>query len=454
MSPPPDTAAPSTAPPAAQPAAGPDSGRNASADAPAVAPPLGARARFLSLLDEALATGAWQQLVFSRPQRAEPGLQRVSARPVLLKGEPVMSFVHRHRTRDLTRNLSLAEGRALATTLLDGAFGNAHLWVDGAEHQLTLGRRGEGHLVRHARAEAAPAGPEAGQGQGPETGGGGGRPPTGAHLAHDRPKQRALDASRPFLPALGVTTASGEVIPAMARKWKQINRFVEIVGAALANSTLAGRSALRVVDFGAGRGYLTFALHDWLRNGAHPQAEVIGVELRADLVAEGERHIERLGLQGLRMVQGEIGRFALPAVDVMIALHACDTATDDALHAAVQAGAPLIVSSPCCHKQLRAQLLSPHPLQPVFRHGIHAEQQAEMLTDSLRALLLEARGYDTQVFEFVSLEHTRKNKMILASRRARPDPAAQAAALRQVDELKAFFGIREQRLHTLLAATA
>jgi hypothetical protein len=136
--------------------------------------------------------------------------------------------------------------------------------------------------------------------------------------------------------------------------------------------------------------------------------------------------------------------------DVMIALHACDTATDAAIHRGIRAGAQLIVCSPCCHKQLRPQLLSPGPLRSVFQHGIHAEQQAEMITDTLRALLLQAEGYETQVFEFVALEHTRKNKMILAVKRPHASDAERAAALAQADELQRFFGIREQALRSLL----
>ena len=424
---------------------------------PAATPPAtppGARTLFLSLLAERVAEGRWEQLVLTRPHRAEPELERVIVRPVLLRGAAVMSFVYRYKTRDITRNLALQPGLAQAAALLDGPFRNAHLHTEGAEHQLTLGKRGEGRLVRHAIEASASEDPQDGalgaDGAARADANAGADPPSDGHRAHDRARHRLLDPHRPFLHALGVTTAHGEVIPSMARKWKQINRFVEIFAAALASSTLAGRADLRVVDFGAGRGYLTFALHDWLRSGPAPAAEVSGVELRADLVAEGRQSIARLGLAGLQMVQGEIGRFPLPQIDVMIALHACDTATDDALHAAVKAGAQIILSSPCCHKQLRGQLLSPHPLRPVFRHGIHAEQQAEMLTDSLRALLLEAEGYDTQVFEFISLEHTRKNKMILANRRARPAPEAQAEARRQVEALKAFFGVREQRLQQLL----
>ena len=134
----------------------------------------------------------------------------------------------------------------------------------------------------------------------------------------------------------------------------------------------------------------------------------------------------------------------------MIALHACDTATDHALDLGLRAGARILVASPCCHKELRPQLTSPKPLAPLFRHGIHLGQEAEMLTDGLRALALEASGYQAKVFEFVSLEHTSKNKMILATRR--PGDAGETArrAAAEAESLKAFYGIREQCLERLL----
>jgi hypothetical protein len=140
-----------------------------------------------------------------------------------------------------------------------------------------------------------------------------------------------------------------------------------------------------------------------------------------------------------------------PKIDIMIALHACDTATDFAIHTGVRAGASIIMCSPCCHKELRPQLLQPHPLRPILKHGVHLGQQAEMLTDGLRALLLEACGYDTQVFEFVTLEHTHKNKMILAVKREAASLACTEAVWRQIDDLKTFYGIRDQCLETLLA---
>jgi hypothetical protein len=133
----------------------------------------------------------------------------------------------------------------------------------------------------------------------------------------------------------------------------------------------------------------------------------------------------------------------------MIALHACDTLTDHAIHTAIRGGAQIVCCAPCCHKQLRPQLCVPGPLRPLLKHGVHLGQEAEMLTDTLRALLLQACGYDAQVFEFVSLEHTAKNKMILAVRR----PGVQAAeAARQARELEDFYGIREQCLRSLLEA--
>jgi hypothetical protein len=228
---------------------------------------------------------------------------------------------------------------------------------------------------------------------------------------------------------------------------------VEIFGHALETSALAQASAVRVVDFGAGRGYLTFGIHEWLTRTRQVQSDVVGVELRADLVQEANASISRLGIEGLRFESGDVRDFNAGAMNVMIALHACDTATDHAIHLGLRAGADIILCSPCCHKQIRPQLLSPQPLRPIFQHGIHVEQQAEMLTDSLRALLLEARGYDTQVFEFITLEHTRKNKMILAVKRRSPKPPeAIDAAWAQIEELKRYFGIREQALESLLKA--
>ena len=411
--------------------------------------------RLLALLSAWAQAGSWQQLVLSQPRAAPPAPRRVQVRPLVLRAVPCLSFVYSHPTRDETHNLPLQTGLDQVAELLHGSFRHAHLFGRDGEAQLRLSKKGSGHF-RLRKAAAGASGPDVEPDVEP------GDPPDvepGASPAHpvrthDRQKKRRLTLDRPFLSHLGITNAQQQLVPAMARKWKQINKFIEVFDHALQRSPLADSKTLRVVDFGAGKAYLSFALHDWLSHGLQLDAQVTGVELRPDLVQQGQHIAAELGLQGMRLRQGDVRTEAeqtqVEPMDVMIALHACDTATDHAIHLGLRAGAQIIMCSPCCHKELRPQLLSPQPLRSIFQHGIHAEQQAEMLTDSLRALLLQAQGYDTQVFEFVSLEHTRKNKMILAIKRAQPLPAEPALA--QVQELKRFFGLRTQCLEMLLAA--
>lgn len=396
--------------------------------------------RFLARCTASLDDGRFISLLLSKHCGPEPDLQRVSLRPIVLRGEPNLSFVYRHTTRDVTKNLPVDAALRVVRDLLGPVFRNAHLHTHHEQIELTISRRG----VCTLRSKAIAGNEEP---DGTDT-------PPGAH---DREKQRWVDVTRPFLTELGVTNAQHVVVPVMSRKWKQINKFVEVFAGALRASQLLDadpaaapgtRRPLRVVDFGAGKGYLTFAVHDHLRQQPGIDPEVIGVELRPDMVRLGNAVVDKLGLTGLRFDEGDVRHQAARPIDVMIALHACDTATDHAIDLGLRGGAAVIVCSPCCHKELRPQLLSPHPLRPILQHGVHLGQQAEMLTDGLRAMLLDACGYDTQVFEFVALEHTQKNKMILAVRRARAQPAD--AVWAQIDDIKAFYGIREQCLETLL----
>jgi SAM-dependent methyltransferase len=342
--------------------------------------------------------------------------------------------VQRHQTKDVTKNLPLDQGLATIAEWVQTDFEHAHLLTTTNDIQLALTKKGV-HTLRVGKLGKAD-GPGAGQAAAP--------------AAHDRAKHRFLDIATPFLVELGVTDAQHRLVPAMARKWKQINKFIEVLSHAVESSPLAEASALRVLDFGSGKGYLTFAVHDHLqRRGV--KAEVTGVELREDMAQLCGDAARRLGLQGLSFEQGDVRTHAAGGVDIMIALHACDTATDHAIHRGITSGAAIIMCSPCCHKQLRPQMRSPALLQPMLQHGIHLGQQAEMVTDGLRALLLQAQGYEAQVFEFVALEHTSKNKMILAVKRGLPAPAAHAALQAQIAEIKAFYGIREHCLETLLA---
>ena len=397
------------------------------------------RARFFALLREALADGGFERLVLARPLADAAGdLRRVAVRTVQLRDARRLQFVHSHATRDVTKNLDIAEGVDAIDVLIGASFAHAHLQTATEAIELRVSRKGRAGLSRHA--VVAPTAERATTVESAAT----------DVAPHDRAKRRFVDIARPWLVDLGVTDAQGRLVPAMARKWKQINKFVEVFDHAFAGSALAARTdPIRVVDFGAGKGYLTFALHDHLSGTLGRAAQVTGVELRADLVELGNRTAARAGADGLRFVHGDVRTHDPGPIDVMIALHACDTATDHALHLGLRAGAEIILCSPCCHKELRPQMRSPALLQPMLQHGIHLGQQAEMVTDSLRALLLEAEGYATQVFEFVALEHTSKNKMILAVKRPRtPDRAAIDA---QIQAIKAFYGVRAHCLETLLA---
>lgn len=383
------------------------------------------REQFLGLIDTSLEQDRFVKLVLAKPTGVEADMVRTTIRRITLRGEASFSFVYSYPTRDITKNFPIRAGMEQIRVLLGPAFKNAHLHTSGEEVQFTTGRKGRSTITT---AQAASTGK--------------------VSSAHNREKQRWLELSRPFLSALGVTTAQHQLIPAMSRKWKQINKFIEVFANALASSPLTPSGQLNIVDFGSGKGYLTFAIHDWLRNSKGIAAQVTGVELRPELVRLCNDTVANLGIEGLRFEEGDIRGYQTESLNVMIALHACDVATDYAIHLGIRAGADIIMCSPCCHKQIRPQLRSPSLLEPILHHGIHLGQEAEMITDGLRALLLDACGYETQVFEFISLEHTNKNKMILAVKRTKARSPEEV--LTQIREIKEFYGIREQCLETLL----
>ncbi|KHK62631.1 MULTISPECIES: class I SAM-dependent methyltransferase [Pseudomonas] len=385
-------------------------------------------AQFIELLQTSLDQNAFIKLVLAKYAGDEPDLQRLIIKQLTVKDQPCLSFVYRYKTRDITKNFSLAEGVETVAALLPASFKNAHLLAVTDEAQLEYSKKGKSSLFKSKPQQLREV-PSAG---------------------HNREKNRFLDLGRPFLADLGVTNHKHELIPAMSRKWKQINKFIEVFSHALTSSPLALDKPVRVSDFGSGKGYLTFAIHDYLRNTLQAEGVVTGVELREDMVKLCNEAAARLEHPGLSFQHGDVRSVAPSAVDVMIALHACDIATDYAIHMGIRSGASIIMCSPCCHKQIRLQIQSPALLKPMLQYGLHLGQQAEMVTDSLRALFLEACGYETKVFEFISLDHTNKNKMILAVKRA--EPVQPAELLAKIEELKAFYHITEHCLETLLRA--
>jgi SAM-dependent methyltransferase len=383
--------------------------------------------QFLSLLEDCLALNTFVKLVLGKYRGPEAGLNRVLVRRLTLRDQECLSFVYRYQTKDVTKNQPLSAGLLIIRELLATSFNNAHLLTVTEDIQLAVNKRGK-VTVQRGRAGARCV----------------------SAKGHDREKERFLDLDRPFLVELGITNGQHQLIPAMSRKWKQINKFIEVLDHALASSDMKQAEQIRVVDFGSGKGYLTFAIEEYLRRNLGLKARVTGVELREDLVRLCTTAARRLAIDGLSFAQGDIRSFTPEAINIMIALHACDMATDYALHLGIRSGASIIMCAPCCHKQIRPQMQSPPVLKPMLKHGIHLGQEAEMVTDALRALLLEATGYETQVFEFIALEHTSKNKMILAVKGA--GQPKQGELLSQIRALKEFYGIREHCLETLLQA--
>ena len=393
-----------------------------------------ATARFIRLVETSLAQGRFVKLLLSKYiGETEKNLERLMVREVSLRGERQLTFLWRHQTKDVTKNHPLEEGVRLIARQLGTEFQNAHLLTQNEEVQLAFSRKGRPSLRvgKVAAAEETPGG-------------------------HDKEKHRYLELDKPFWTDLGVThEVRGEpvLVPAMSRKWKQINKFIEIFAGAMKSSGLSDSPDVHVADFGSGKGYLTFAMYDWLCSQGK-DAQVTGVELRDDMVRLCGAAARKHQMSGLKFDQGDVRHYTPARLDVMIALHACDIATDYAIHLGLRAKSAVIMCSPCCHKQIRPQMKMPPVLRPLLQHGIHLGQEAEMVTDSLRALLLEAEGYETQVFEFIALEHTSKNKMILAVKKT-GDAAAVALArkpevLAQIAEIKNFYGLREQCLETLL----
>lgn len=402
--------------------------------------------QFLTHTQHAFSAGTLQRLVLSKYQGNEEGLERITIRPVCIKDVLLLSFLYQYKTRHVTKNLEIAEAIIVVEHVFGANFKNAHLLCNEWEIQLSFSKKGKFLLNKHRNKDTlSDAHSETSTVDYAET--------TAIQnpqktLAHDKTKHRYVEQSRPYLRELGITDAQGQIIPAMSRKWKQINKFIEVLSGAIESTGLTQRTEVHIADFGSGKAYLTFAVHDYLTAQLGVKIQLIGVELRQTLVDLCNQTAHKLALTGIQFEQGDVQHFASRGINVMIALHACDTATDHAIHMGIRGGADIIMCSPCCHKQIRPQLKSPSLLAPILHHGIHLGQEAEMITDGLRALWLEAHDYDTQVFEFISLEHTRKNKMILAQKRkfARDN----SKIFQQITAIKEFYGIEEHCLEKLL----
>ena len=346
---------------------------------------------------------------------------RVTIRPVLLRGARHWQFIYFDGRQDTAKNYDSAQVEERLGELLALPFKSMTAATTAGTVRVQFSKKGRPILHREARLGA----------------------PIPLDLAHDRAKPGILSDEQPpaFLQAIGVATADGRVRADQRRKFNQINEFLRLLDEGGAIDDL-GADPIRVIDLGCGSAALTFAAYHYLNVVKERSATLIGVDAKAHLMERHNDTAVRLGWPGIHFEAARIEEFqAADAPDVVLALHACDTATDEALARAVGWGSRLIFSAPCCHHHLQAQLAAtetPEPFRPVARYGILRERLGDILTDALRAHILRLLGYRAEVLEFVAVEHTPKNLMIRAIHTGAAAPAALVAEYRA---LKAYWGV-------------
>lgn len=362
------------------------------------------------------------KLTLSNPYDKKSDLINIYVRQILIKDLPQLSFTYRHKTNDKVKNYSITEGIESIEKMLKENFRNTTLITTDQTLSMLTSKKGKVSLNRSTANEKAKVG-----------------------KSHDREKKKRASSDKLYLKHLGVTNDQGEVIPKMADKYRQINKYLEIIEGLIDSSNLPKK--INVVDMGSGKGYLTFALYDYLKSSLKLNVNVTGIELRSELVDYCNLTADKCGYENLKFECQPIQEFDQDKIDILIALHACDTATDDAIAKGITANSQLIICAPCCHKQIRQQAKGKEQESPLLKYGIFKERQFEMVTDTIRALIMEEHRYQSKIFEFVSNEHTRKNIMLVGVKSENKNGKTTEA---KIERIKKEFQIEEHYLETLV----
>lgn len=382
---------------------------------------------FLIQTKNALADGTFVKISLGNYKGTDEALKKIHARRILIKKEQKLSFTYQYKNRDIVKNYSYSEALDKISQGLKEGFNSGVLQT--TEFSLQFENIKGQTKIRKLDPVASSV----------------------VSLNHDKDKNRLIETiGKKYLHDLRITDEAGNVYKNAQDKYRQINKYIEIIQPLI--KAMESKKKLNIVDMGSGKGYLTFALYDYLTTNLNLQVDMTGVEYRADMVDLCNKAARNADFSGLNFVQSGIESYNNPDIDVLIALHACDTATDDAIYKGIEAKADLIVVAPCCHKQIRRQMergSSNDDLDFLLKHGILMERQAEMVTDGIRSLILQAQGYNTKIFEFISGEHTAKNIMIVATRN--PKAALNDSnILNKIARAKHHFGISEHYLEKLL----
>ncbi|HZX07977.1 SAM-dependent methyltransferase [Kribbella sp.] len=339
-----------------------------------------------------------------------PGFVRAEVRYVDLKGERHLQVTEFDERQAHTRNVPDADVEKVVDELLDAGYGSWHVETTSETLRLRYTKKGKELLHRQEDSREQ-------------------------QTSHDRVKRRVLDPAAPFLIELGISDHQGRVKPSRQAKYKQIEEFCKLLAPAVDEAVAAGRIAkdrpLQVVDLGCGNAYLTLAAYHLLSAAGH-DVRMTGIDHNPAARKRNTRVVEALGWQEhLRFLDATIEGAELDVrPDVVLALHACDTATDDALARAARWEAALVLAAPCCHHDIQKQLKSvtpPAPYALMTRYGIVRERFADVLTDTLRAAVLRQVGYRVEVVQFVDSQHTPRNLLLRAARTG-AEPAADLRA--------------------------
>ena len=384
-------------------------------------------AQFCEQIQQAVEQKSLVKVSLGNYQGNEPALKNIYIRLVLIKNIEKLAFTFRYKTKDIVKNFDLAEGYKSIAEWLEEGFKVATLMSTESDWQFEALKNGKVTLKQKtASVIAKPS------------------------LEHDKEKKRLIKPTeKAYLVDLKITDEQGNVFKNAQDKYRQINHYVEILSSLIKDSAI--ENLHKVVDMGSGKGYLTFALYDYLHNTLGLKTQVQGVEYRQDMVDLCNQFAHNAGFEGLSFTQGTILDYEQKDISMLIALHACDTATDDAIYKGLQSSAELIVVAPCCHKQIRREIeknKAQNELKFLTKYGIFLERQAEMVTDGIRALILEYFGYKTKVFEFISDAHTPKNVLVVGIKSG-INPKRQEEILQEIAQTKAYFGIDYHHLERL-----
>ena len=378
---------------------------------------------FEDFLDEGLI-----RIILSNPvlkEGAGPGkVLKVRVRPVMLKGGMVFQAEELTEKQAFHRNLTKEEEVPYLLGLLEGGFKQAEAESVKGQARVMVGKKGTVTVKVKKNQQKIVAAPNV--------------------ASHNRQKRYILEEGKPvaFLEDLGVMTAEGKVIRSRYDKFRQINRFLEFIEDILPRLDKSRENV--IIDFGCGKSYLTFAMYYYLHELRGYEVRIIGLDLKQDVIDRCNRLSEAYGFDKLKFYHGDIASYdGVDHVDMVVTLHACDTATDYALEKAVKWDASVILSVPCCQHELNKQMDN-KLLRPVFQYGLIKERMAALYTDALRAEILENRGYRTQILEFIDMEHTPKNILIRAVKQGGPKDNR-----KEIEDILQFLGT-EQTLARLL----